>query len=662
MTALKTAIAPDVSLLVDGELANAGDVTTAITDIQSALRNGRLSVTDNDTHVGTLNEKLTVSGGGITKSEQDDGADETLQLTLSTALEALNLLLPASGKIRVTAMDSNGANSGYVPVSDGANGVSWAAQAGGGAQPVDRTGTAGENLSERDMVFLDESDGMWYKLDTDATSTVLAGSLKGCVNESGGITSSSTGSIRILGEVSGFSGLTAEGRVYASTTPGGYTQTKPDVTSGGGQIAVAEMGYAVSETAILIQPKPIRYIKRESLANDGTLTIEHHSDVQSRHREVRAYVGTTVAGSSLASYADSNQDVDVGLRDRSPATYGSDVTSGQTVTATAGVSGFEAPNAIDDDNGTAWQTDSGETSETWKIDYGSGNEKTIQQYTMRPRDSFPTRAPADWTLQGSNDDTNWDILDTHSSYSSWVSGTTETFTFTNATAYRYYQIVITADGGNGRLSISEIEMMEVATYNDGADKLAQSFQVTGAQTLKTINLWLKKVGSPTGTLTLRIETDNSGEPSGTLVDANATATVAESSLSTSYGDITFTFTNSFSISGSTTYWIVLSTDRAVSETNYVQWGADGSSPSYADGEMMNETSSSWTAESKDAVFEIFAEGTQYDEPAVIGRWSGGTRDIAVRFDDGAASDPNTKTTFKNVSGSTLDIVAEVEVA
>ena len=107
--------------------------------------------------------------------------------------------------------------------------------------------------------------------------------------------------------------------------------------------------------------------------------------------------------------------------------------------------------------------------------------------------------------------------------------------------------------------------------------------------------------------------------------------------------------------------MVLSTDRAQSATNYVTWGADTSSPSYSNGEMKSEVSAAWGAESADAIFDVLAEGTQYDEPCVIGRWSGGTRDISVRFDDGGGSNPNTKTTFKNVSGGSLDIVTEIEV-
>lgn len=159
-------------------------------------------------------------------------------------------------------------------------------------------------------------------------------------------------------------------------------------------------------------------------------------------------------------------------------------------------------------------------------------------------------------------------------------------------------------------SMTEIEMIEAATFTDGDDKLAQSFEVEGTQTIASVDLWLKKVGNPTGTMTLRIETDNSGDPSGTLADANLTATLVESSLGTSYANAMFTFSTPTSISGSTTYWAVLSTDRAVSDANYVVWGADGSTPSYADGEMKSEISSTWSAESKDAIFAVLGEGEQ----------------------------------------------------
>ncbi len=137
-------------------------------------------------------------------------------------------------------------------------------------------------------------------------------------------------------------------------------------------------------------------------------------------------------------------------------------------------------------------------------------------------------------------------------------------------------------------------------------KLVQSFVNSQyvAFNCDQVQLYLKKVGSPTGTLTLRVETDNNNLPSGTLLHANATDTVTESSLSTSYGLISFTM-SAFSIPYNVRYWLVLTTDRAASGTNYVVWGADASSPSYASGEMKSlDSFITWTAENKDAVFNV----------------------------------------------------------
>jgi hypothetical protein len=50
-----------------------------------------------------------------------------------------------------------------------------------------------------------------------------------------------------------------------------------------------------------------------------------------------------------------------------------------------------------------------------------------------------------------------------------------------------------------------------------------------------------------------------------------------------------------------------------------------------------------------------------EEPALCGRWSGGTRDIAVRFDDGAGADGDIKTSFKNVTGMLGDVTVMVEM-
>jgi hypothetical protein len=560
------------------------------------------------------------------------------------------------GQITVAAINSGAATSGYVMTANGSGGASWAASGGGGAAPIDITVTAGEALAERDLVFVDAATGTAKEIDIDA-STPLVGLIRGIVNQAGGIANGATGTVRISGEVTGFSGLTAWSPVYASTTPGGYTQTKPSPSAGGAQVAVVPMGFATSATAVMVDPKPATYLKRATTANDGTLTIVHHSDPQGRERRAVAYVSVT-ASADVASYASTNYDSDVAL---AKLVYGGDICTGGTASASSELSGAGASKAFDNTDGTlnVWATNTGVTSATLQYDLGSGVSAVAKRYKLTRQPTTTGREPRDWTFQGSNNGTSWATLDTQTGITGWFDGVDNVYVFSNTTAYRYYRWNITANNGDSSfLSISEAEINEGASKG----KLAQAFQLSSDKTIDKIRLYLKKIGTPTGTTTCRIETNSGSNPSGTLANANATVTVAESGLSTSYGWIEFDFATNFSLTGATTYWIVLSTDRTASSTNYVEWGADGSSPSYASGEMRAEASAAWSAESKDACFEVYQQTTAIDEPCAVGRWSGGTRDVGVRYDDGSGSNPNTNTTFKNTSGGSLDLTVAVEVA
>lgn len=698
----KTSVTINDNAVADGQTIDAADVTVAFDDAQTELQQGWSRVSANDTHVKHLEDAI-VGGTGITATTVDDGADETVSIAVddtvvattsnSITLASKTLTTPTiadftnathdhqdasgGGQLVADAIDSETATNGYVLTADGSGGASWASVGGGGAQPIDLTVTAGETLALRDMVYLDESSGTWFKLDVDATSSIQCGALRGCVNEAGGIASASTGSVRILGEVSGFTGLTAWTRVYGTTTAGGYTQTKPAVSDGGSQIAIAEMGYAVSTSIIFIDAKPIIYAKRETLANTATMTIEHHSDVQTRKRDVRAYVGTTVAGSAVAEYADTNQDDEFTLVGFEGAGGTLDINgSGQLV-------------PIGDVGGT-------ERSAAQQFTPAASGQLTQFRFTLGANTGSPTGLIVYrfYIDDGSNLPTGG-ILEsgtvTFTSAGQYTVNVTDGPYFDAANKYWLQLIALAADLPDsnrynwqrassdvysGHRSMVGDEGADFSTWsplsNDCEmevttsavttnDKLAQSFQVSSLTPVAEVDLWLKKVGTPTGNLTVEIQTDSAGEPSGTAVTNGTSNTVSASTLTTSFADITFTFSSNPSLASGTTYWLVLTTSDTQSNTNYVVWGADTSTPSYADGSMSGEDAGTWSALSADAIFTVTAPTTQYDERCVVGRWSGGTRDVAVRFDDGGAGNPNTQTTFKNVSGGSLDIVAEVEV-
>lgn len=99
--------------------------------------------------------------------------------------------------------------------------------------------------------------------------------------------------------------------------------------------------------------------------------------------------------------------------------------------------------------------------------------------------------------------------------------------------------------------------------------------------MTTFKLALRKAGTPTQNLNFRIETDNgSGLPSGTLFNANGTATIAQWSLTTSFADTTLTLAWSITIPAAQlchivmfqgTYWT-----ETINNTNYYQVGTSTS--------------------------------------------------------------------------------------
>ncbi len=639
---LKTAVTANTGALVDNQSADAGDVSVPIDDLLTHVKNGRLSVTANDTYVKHLQDALAIVAGRMKLTLQNSGANESLLIDL----------------------DATSVPSGQVPTANGSNGWSWAAQSGGGAQPVDVTGTAGEALGQRDAVYL-ASDNKWYKLDIDA-SPVRCGKLRGLVTQSGGISNGATGTIRILGEVSGFSGLTAWADVWANTTAGDISQTKPTVTAGGGQRAVVKVGFATSATAVMVWPSAVEFMKRESLAGDGTLTIEHYADAQGRSRELRAFVSASGSEIIAAEYMAANQDTGVNLR--GPSGSGGTTTINATG-STSVVGTFSDGN--ERRQAQSFQVSAGILSQlviglgantgtpigtlTWEICAdSSGAPGTVLQ-----SGTFTPTASADNTVNVSDgvflaaSTTYWLVLrstntQANNTYWSWTRSTSSV-----------YANGIQSSWNGGWVSSSTTDMKVNVTTSAASllDKIAQSFTIGATKTITGARLYLRKIGSPAGTMTLRIETDSSGSPSGTLAHANATITVDEAGLSTSYADVLFSFL-SFTLNAGT-YWLVLSTSRSASNTDYVVWGADSSSPTYGGGEMKSQSSSVWSAQSKDGVFAVTEQSTTYEERCVVGRWSAGSRDIAARYDDGAGANSDTRTTFKNVSGTTLDVTCVV---
>jgi hypothetical protein len=95
------------------------------------------------------------------------------------------------------------------------------------------------------------------------------------------------------------------------------------------------------------------------------------------------------------------------------------------------------------------------------IRYTFSEAKTIRRYTITTDSAGYAYAPRDFTFQGSNDGSNWDILDTKTD-EAWLTAKS-IYDVDNNTSYLYYRIHITAmlaTSGSTNITIKEIEMME----------------------------------------------------------------------------------------------------------------------------------------------------------------------------------------------------------
>jgi len=104
----------------------------------------------------------------------------------------------------------------------------------------------------------------------------------------------------------------------------------------------------------------------------------------------------------------------------------------------------------------------------------------------------------------------------------------------------------------------------------GKTKVAVQFTQSGDRSVKRVALKLKKAGTIASDklLTLTIETDSSGAPSGTAL---GTATILANSVGAAYDWYDFVFTAPVDVANSTVYHLVLTSNYTASDSNYINW-------------------------------------------------------------------------------------------
>ncbi|MNI72562.1 hypothetical protein D3C73_1285130 [compost metagenome] len=80
----------------------------------------------------------------------------------------------------------------------------------------------------------------------------------------------------------------------------------------------------------------------------------------------------------------------------------------------------------------------------------------MTSYSITSANDVPARDPKNWTLQGSNNGTNWTTLDTRTNEAFASRFLQKTYTFSNTTAYAYYRLNVSANNGDTNLQLADI--------------------------------------------------------------------------------------------------------------------------------------------------------------------------------------------------------------
>ncbi|THF80366.1 discoidin domain-containing protein [Cohnella fermenti] len=153
-----------------------------------------------------------------------------------------------------------------------------------------------------------------------------------------------------------------------------------------------------------------------------------------------------------------------------------DRASGGTITATYTDSptNEDMSKAFDNDKTTKYYVPHG-TDVKLQYQFGNGGKYAINRYKLTSaNDNSGIRDPKSWTVQGSNDGTNWTTIDTRTNESFPLRYQTREFRMSNTTRYEYIRFSFTSNNGSN-FQISEIELYDYVNLTVAGTKTADAY-------------------------------------------------------------------------------------------------------------------------------------------------------------------------------------------
>ena len=162
-------------------------------------------------------------------------------------------------------------------------------------------------------------------------------------------------------------------------------------------------------------------------------------------------------------------------------------------------------------------------------------------------------------------------------------------------------------------------------------RIAQSIQFTPGAAVVGFKLSLRKVSSPTDTVTLALQADTAGAPSGTDLQ---TVSFAGSTLTSAFVTYEARFPTQ-AVAAATTFWLVFRRSGANDATNYYQSEGDNSNQ-YSGGTASSYNGTSWSNSANDLDFVCYA----FENDGKVGKLYMPTRFLRDFFSGFAGSTVN----------------------
>jgi len=123
--------------------------------------------------------------------------------------------------------------------------------------------------------------------------------------------------------------------------------------------------------------------------------------------------------------------------------------------------GYEGWRAFDNNSDTRW----GVVATSGILSVTLATAKVVAGYSIRARnDSYLIDSPKAWTLEGSNNGTDWTVLDTQSGVTSWSMNERKEYEVSSPASYLFYRLNISSNQSGTDTSVSEVELLEGVPY------------------------------------------------------------------------------------------------------------------------------------------------------------------------------------------------------